>query len=239
MKTSNKLLVAALALVLGTVVTYDVTLRAEYLTGRYKDPLQNYTKQALGNFDAVDVPSGTFIRVRIEAGPAGAWVNKDAAEYVRVRQHGRTLAVTLVNPAEEHFFGGQVAVVIRCPQLQTLTTDVPFPVAQRKAHRHSAGGEVVVRNFKQDSLRVNQRWTGTVKLEDNALRQLRAVAGASAGSKPRLEIAGSNRIQAADLAMNQESQLDLRTRISQLRYQFSDGATVTFAGAAASALTGK
>ena len=36
MKTSNKLFVAAVALVLGLLATYDVALRAEYRTGHYK-----------------------------------------------------------------------------------------------------------------------------------------------------------------------------------------------------------
>ncbi|MBO2011444.1 hypothetical protein [Hymenobacter negativus] len=237
MKTSNKLLVAALALVLGTVASYDVALRAEYLTGRYKDPLQNYTKQPNTGFDAVEVPAGLYFKVRIEAGPAGVWVNKDAAEYVRFRQNGRTLAVTLAQPEEEHFLGGREAVVIHCPQLQQLTTDSPYSAARRKAHQGQPSGEVLVRNFNQDSLRVDQRWAGTVKLESNNLRQLRAVAGASVGSAPALEVAGSNNIQGADLAINHQSRLDLKTQIPQLRYHFSDSATVTFGGTAASALT--
>lgn len=236
MKTSNKLLVAAVALVLGTVATYDVALRAEYLTGRYKDPLQHYTRQANANFDAVEVPAGLFFKVKIEAGPAGVWVNKDAADYVRLRQNGRTLAVTVTKPEESHYLGGQAAVVIRCPRLQALTTDAPFTGAQRKAHRDNPSGEVLVRYFDQDSLRISQRWAGTVTLQGNTLRQLRAVAGAAPGSKPTLNIAANNRIQAADLAINHESQLALLTKIPQLRHHFSDSATVTLGGAAASAL---
>ncbi|GAB2848555.1 hypothetical protein [Hymenobacter ruber] len=235
MKTSNKLLVAAVALVLGSLATYDAALRAEYRTGHYKDPLHNFTQQASTGFDAVEVPAGLYFRVKVEAGPAGVWVNKEATEYVRIRQHGRTLAVTLTDPKEEHFLGGQPHVIIHCPQLQQLTTDAPYPAAQRKDHQNSPGGEVVVRNFNQDSLRVNQRWAGTVTLESNNLRQLRAVAGA-AGSASTLEVAGNNNIQAADLAINHQSRLALKTRIPQLRYQFSDSATVTFGGAAAQGL---
>jgi hypothetical protein len=237
MKTSNKLFVAAVALVLGSLATYDAALRAEYRTGHYKDPLHNFTKQAGTAFDAVEVPAGLYFRVKIEAGPAGVWVNKKATDYVCIRQHGRTLAVTLTDPKEEHFLGGQPHVIIHCPQLQQLTTDAPYPAAQRQAHRNSPGGEVVVRNFNQDSLRVNQRWAGTVTLESNNLRQLRAVAGATAGSGPKLEVAGTNNIQAADLAINHQSGLALKTRIPQLRYQFSDSATVTFSGAAAQGLS--
>ncbi len=238
MKTSNKLLVTAGALVLGTVLSYDIALRAEYRTGRYKDPFQHYTRQANANFDAVEVPSGLFFRVKIEAGPAGVWVNKEATEYVRLQQKGHTLAVTLTKPDEEHYFGGRPAVIIHCPQLQALTTDLPYPAAGRKGHLRS-GGEVEVRNFRQDSLRVAQRWTGTVKLEGNTLGQLRAVAGTAAGSNPELEIADNNRIQAASLRLNHQSQLALHARIPQLRYQFADSATVTFGGAAAAALAGK
>ena len=236
MKTSNKLFVAAVALVLGSLATYDAALRAEYRTGHYKDPLHNFTKQASTAFDAVEVPAGLYFKVKIEAGPAGVWVNKEATEYVRLRQHGRSLAVTLTDPQEEHFLGGQPHVIIHCPQLLQLTTDAPYPAAQRQAHRNSPGGEVLVRNFNQDSLRVSQRWAGTVTLESNNLRQLRAVAGAGAGSAPTLEVAGSNNIQAANLTIGYQSQLALKTRIPQLRCHFSDSATATFGGAAAQGL---
>ncbi|MDQ2771205.1 MAG: hypothetical protein M3Y54_11975 [Bacteroidota bacterium] len=236
MKTSNKLFVAAVALVLGSVVSYDVALRAEYRTGHYKDPFQHYTKQASAAFDAVEAPAGLYFKVKIEAGPAGVWVNKEAAEYVRLRQHGRTLALTLTNPSEEHFLNGQPAVIIHCPQLRQLTTDAAYPASQRKAHEHGPGGEILVRNFNQDSLRIQQRWAGTVTLENNNLRQLRAEAGATPGSMPTLEVAANNNIQAADLAINHQSQLNLKTRIPQLRYHFSDSATVTFGGPAAQRL---
>ena len=56
MKTSNKLFVAAVALVLGSLATYDAALRAEYRSGHYKDPLHNYQALGLRNFDAVSVP---------------------------------------------------------------------------------------------------------------------------------------------------------------------------------------
>ncbi|MDB5269340.1 MAG: hypothetical protein JWP58_2380 [Hymenobacter sp.] len=238
MKTSNTLFVAAGALVLGSLATYDAALLAEYRTGHYKDPLHNFIRQAGTGFDAVEVPAGLYFRVKIEAGPAGVWVNKEAAEYVRFRQHGRTLAVTLTDPREEHFLGGQPHVIIHCPQLHQLTTDAPYPAAQRRDHRNNPGGEVLVRNFNQDSLRVRQRWAGTVTLESNNLRQLRAVAGA-AGTTSTLEVDGTNNIQAADLAIHHQSKLALKTRIPQLRYQFSDSATATFGGAAAQGLGGK
>jgi hypothetical protein len=236
MKTSNKLFVAAVALVLGSLATYDAALRAEYRTGHYKDPLHNYTRQAGIGFDAVEVPAGLYFRVKIEAGPAGVWVNKEATEYVRIRQHGRTMAVTLTSPEEVHFLGGQPHVIIHCPQLHQLTTDAPYLAATRKDYRNDPSSEVVVRNFNQDSLQVNQRRAGTVTLESNNLRQLRAVAGAPAGSTAILVVEGTNNIQAADLVIEHQSKLALKTRIPQLRHHFSDSATVTFDGAAAQGL---
>jgi hypothetical protein len=220
------------------VATYDVALRAEYRTGHYKDPMQHFAKQTNAGFDAVEVPAGLYFRVEIEAGQAGVWVNKDATDYVRLRQTGRTLAITLTKPEEEHFLSGRPHIIIHCPQLSQLTTDLPYPVARRKNH-NGPGGEIEVRNFNQDSLRIDQRWAGNVKLAGNTLHQLRAVAGTGVGSNAELDIAGNNRIQAADLAINHQSKLTLRTAIPQLRTQFSDSAVVTFGGAAAAALAKK
>lgn len=239
MKTSNKLFVAAVALVLGSLATYDAALRAEYRTGHYKDPLQNYTKQPSAAFDAMEVPAGLYFRVEIEAGPAGVWVNKEATKYVRLHQHGRTLAVTLANPAEEHFLRGQAHVIIHCPRLQQLTTAVLNPAAKRKDYRNDPSSEVLVRNFNQDSLRVSQRGAGTVTLDSNNLRQLHAVAAAPGRSTAILEVKDTNHIQAAHLAIEHQSRLALNTRISQLSYHFSDSATVSFGGTAAQSLGSK
>ena len=238
MKTSNKLFVAAVALVLGSLATYDAALRAEYRTGHYKDPLHNYQALGLRNFDAVSVPSASGLRVKIEAGPFAVRVSKDAADYVRVTQRGQQLLVTLAYPEKPESLGRQEAVVITCPRLAALVTEGTYTVAGKAVlSRIEAGGEVEIKGFRQDSLTLRQEQSNQIRLVGNTLAWLRATAGTRPGSEPRLGIGADNRIQAADLTVNHRGHLDLATAIPRLRYQFSDSATIALSGATARSLS--
>ena len=237
MKTSNKLFVAAVALVLGSLATYDAALRAEYRSGHYKDPLHNYQALGLRNFDAVSVPSASGLRVKIVAGPFAVRVSKDAADYVRVTQRGQRLLVTLAYPEKPESLGRQEAVVITCPRLASLITVGTYTVAGKAPlGPRQAGGEVEIQGFRQDSLTLRQEQSNQIRLVGNTLAWLRATAGARPGSEPGLGIGADNHIQAADLTIDHRGHLDLATAIPRLRYQFSDSATVVLTGAAARSL---
>ncbi|GAA4029998.1 hypothetical protein GCM10022409_12820 [Hymenobacter glaciei] len=237
MKTSNKLFVAAVALVLGSLATYDAALRAEYRTGNYKDPLRNYQTLGLRNFDAVSVPSASGLKVRVEAGPFAVRVSKDAADYVRVTQQGQQLLVTVAYPEKSKSLGRQEAVVITCPRLAALTTEGTYTVAGKpQLVRIEAGGEVEIHGFRQDSLMLRQDQSNHIRLVGNTLGWLRATAGARPGSEPSLEIGANNQIQAANLTIGHRGHLDLATAIPRLHYQFSDSATVELSGAAVRSL---
>jgi len=237
MKTSNKLFVAAVALVLGSLATYDAALRAEYRTGHYKDALYNYDALAFRNFDKVAVPAAGAMNVKIVAGPFGVHVNKEVAEYVRVTQQCEQLTVALAYPKERKWLGRQNAVVISCPRLQALSTDGVYTVAGqpqvKKQVEYGNESHVLVKGFSQDSLTLTQDHASTVRFVGNTLGQLRATTGLSVGSGSKLLLDPTNRIQAATLAMEHQSQLELEVAIPQLRSRFSDSTTVVLKGAAA------
>ena len=233
MKTSNKLMVAAVALVLGSLATYDAALHAEYRTGQYKDPLRDYQALGLRNFDAVRVPSASGLRVKIVAGPFAVHVDNDAADYVHVTQHGQQLLVSLDYPEQPEPLGQREDVVISCPRLAALTTEGSYTVAgQVPVSQRQAGGEVEVQGFRQDDLTLRQDQSNLIRLLGNTLGRLRAVVGATAGTEPRLEINADNHIQRADLTIDHQGHLDLATAIPGLRYHFSDSASVVLSGAA-------
>jgi len=238
MKTSNKLFVAAVALVLGSLATYDAALRAEYRTGHYKDPLRNYQALGLRNFDAVSLPSASGLQVKVAAGPFAVHVSKEAADYVHVTQRGRQLLVTLAYPEKPESLGRQQAVIITCPRLESLTTEGTYTVAGKpQLARIETGGQVEINGFRQDSLTLRQDRSNHIRLVGNTLGWLRASAGVRPGSEPNLEIGADNHIQAADLSIGHRGHLDLVTAIPRLRYQFSDSATISLTGAAARSLS--
>ena len=239
MKTSNKLLVAAVALVLGSLATYDAALHAEYRTGSYKDPLRNYQALGLRNFDAVTVPSASGLQVKVVAGPFAVRVSKDAADYVRVTQRGQQLLVSLAYPEKVERLGRQETVVITCPRLTSLTVAGTYTVAGKAPlAKLQTGGEVEISGFRQDSLTLQQDQSNQIRLVSNTLGWLRATAGTRPGSEPELSIEPDNHIQAADLTIGHRGHLTLATAIPRLRYQLSDSVSVVLNGAAARSLTG-
>ena len=238
MKTSNKLFVAAVALVLGSLATYDAALRAEYRTGHYRNALHNYQALGLRNFDAVRVPSASGLSVKVEAGPFAVHVSKHAADYVHVTQRGQELLVSVAYPHEPKSLGFGEAVVITCPRLATLTTEGIYTVAgQAPPNGRYGGGTVEVHGFRQDSLGLQQHTNSQVRLTGTTLGWLRATAGSRPGSEPGLMVDNTNHIQAADLTIGHRGHLELGTAIPHLRYQFSDSASVVMSGAAARSLT--
>ena len=239
MKTSNKLFVAAAALVLGSLATYDAALHAEYRTGRYRDPLRNYQTLSLRGFDRISLPAAGMVNVKVERGPFAVHLSKDAAEYVHVAQQNGQLAVTLDYPKEWKWLGPKDALRITCPQLTALSTEGTYTVAGKPQHNKlQGGGEVEIKGFRQDSLALQLDQSSRVVLTGNLLRQLRAATGQRPGTEPELNIGADNHIQAADLAVGNRGHLVLATAIPNLRYQLSDSVSVVLNGAAARRLSG-
>lgn len=155
MKTSNKWLLAALLLLLGSLTAYNRDLRAEYARGAYKNPLLSTTALNFKDFTEVDVPAASRLGVRVVAGPYGVRVNKAAEKYVRVTQQGTRLIVALAFPEDVKHMERTEAVTISLPRLRQLTAGGAYSAAGKLlTERQGQGGHVQIDGFRQDSLRV-------------------------------------------------------------------------------------
>jgi len=237
MKNSNKGLLAALLLLLGSLLAFNVALHAEYARGAYKNPLLNSKALKFSNFTEVEVLAAGSMKVQVVAGPYGVRVDNKAAEFVRISQQGPRLTVALVFPKERQYLGNGNVVTISCPKLNRLTTGTTYLVAGKPTSDVGGRGSGVrVQGFRQDSLELRQDRASFIELANNQLRFLRADVGRAPGSRPELQLGPDNRIQAADLTIGHQGRLGLATAIQHLRQQVSDSATVTFSGAAAHGL---
>ncbi|WP_046244567.1 hypothetical protein [Hymenobacter terrenus] len=243
MKNSLKFLTAAGLLLLGSLTAYNAALHTEYTRGSYRDTQasrsRDYTKLALNNFTKVAVPAAAVISVKIMPGPYEVWVKKEAAEFVHITQQGQQLTVAVALPEAQKNLAASETVLIQCPRLSSLTTDGVYTIAGKpQANKTNSRGRVVVQGFVQDSLTMRQDRASSVQLENNKLGYLRAVAGASLGSGSTLKVSKENAIEAADLAIEHQSRLELGSAIPKLHYQFSDSATAVFSGGGARSLNG-
>ncbi|AMR26444.1 hypothetical protein A0257_04545 [Hymenobacter psoromatis] len=236
MKTSTTFLLAALLVLLASLTAYNMALRAEYRSGAFKDPLHDYATLKFSNFTEVEAPAAGVVGIKIIAGPYRVRISPRAAKYVQVHQQGSRLVITAAFP-DQRVPLGQTAVVISCPQLTQLTANADYALNGAR-HRDKqeiffAASPVVVEGFTQDSLSVQQDNATHIELIKNNLKFLRVVAGATPGSHSILQMGQDNRIAAANLALNHQSELQLyNLAIPQLQYHFADSAKAILTGAA-------
>lgn len=237
MKTSNKWLLAALLLLLASLSAYNMGLRAEYATKSYKDPLRNTTALNFKDFSEVDVQGASLMKVKVVAGSYSVRVDKEAAQYVKVSQLGARLTIAVVFPKDREWLGGNETLLISCPQLKQLTAGVAYSIEGKTMKDRNRGrGNVRIQGFRQDSLLVQHDYATQVELADNQLAYLRAETGRRPGSTSVLHIEKSNRIQAADLNLQSQSELKLEAGgIGRLGTQFGDSVKATLSGAGLSA----
>ena len=117
MKTSNKFIFAALVLILASLTWYDVSLKAEYLSGNYKSPYSGYTHLKYTGFNIVDLNSSTAANVKFIQGPFGVWVDNSATDYVVLRQQGNQLRITAAFEDNYRWDLNPYVVIISCPIL--------------------------------------------------------------------------------------------------------------------------
>jgi len=222
MKTSNKLLLTILGVLVGSLLTYDIALKAEYRTGSYKDEFRDFKALVITGFDEVQVTDPN-VNVKLTPGKFGVRINKHSAEYIQVKQVGRRLVVTANFPRTSEggvrmSSRGDNTVLISCPDLRAFTT---------------AGAWAEVSGFALDSLTVRQDRQSEVEMAGNKIGYLRATAGLSPGSECTLKITQANQIQAADLAIQNKSELVVENVfIPKLTCQFSDSASASISGRA-------
>lgn len=241
MKNSLKFLTAAGVLLVGSLTTYNAALRAEYQRGAYKDPLSNYNALPLRDFNTLNVPAAGAMRVRVESGPFAVYINKEATEYVRAKQQGGQLTLTLNYPEKEKYLGQGEAVIIRCPRLASLTTSTTYTRAgsTQTTMREKQPNDMflMVKGFTQDSLRLIQNHTSRVILAGNHLGRLHAVVGNTSGSTAALELSADNQLGTTDVRVEERGKLVANNLVLPgLRWQFSDSAQVELSGAALRAL---
>ncbi|HEY4154289.1 MAG TPA: hypothetical protein VGM24_02655 [Puia sp.] len=243
MRTSNKFIFSALLLTLMALVVYDLLLKAEYRSGNYKIPYQNYVGLNFRNFDVLDLNSSTVANVRLVQGPFSVRINENALEYVKVQQKGNHLQIDA--GFEDQYYGNPnpYLLVISCPKLTSLNADASYqtgdgPYTDSIAREDWNMRRVLIDGFIQDSLQISADYGSTVVLANNHIRSLHAVIGKSRGSGSGLIIQNTNRFQDAVLDIRHKSKLQLENAmIDNLHYDLGDSAQLLVSGKAQNLLS--
>lgn len=234
MKTSNKLLLGALVVLLVSLTLYNSALKAEYLSGNYKDPYKNYTHINIKDFDEIEIDAANMMDVTVRHGKYAIHVSKDNNDSIKFTKVGNRLIINVDvtknhqsnNPNIAHFNN----IEIYCPQLTYLKTDkhqYTMPLKKLSPDEiqyfREASGDIKLRRFKLDSLSIEQK-SGLITLGRDTIASLKAVTAAES----RLKIEEDTHITKADLRINDRSSLQLeKFNISQFSYTLADSAEIT------------
>jgi hypothetical protein len=240
MKTSNKLILVAVLLLVVALFAYDNLLKTEYLTGKYKDIYRDYKTLNFKDFDVADLPSSTASNVKFIQGPFSVKIAPYALNYTHITQTGNRLQVQ--SNFERSYVYDQFAyvLIISCPKLIEVNTSAVYGIYRGtqtytdttvKDDWHMR--QVLIEGFNEDSISVRQDYGSTVVLSNNHIRALKAVIGTSDSSGSKIIIRRNNQIKQANAAILNKASFMLDGKaIQNLTYQLADSAKLIFTGSA-------
>lgn len=229
MKTSNTLVLSAIAIIFISLVAFNFDLRASFLQGNYKNPFYGFEGSALNDIKNIDVLSGNRMNVRIEYGKKeGIWIKESFLNKVTWNVKGQTLSVDLNEEtkadARVNLYDAVIIVVNQPAMINTAAT-----LFGKEGYDYDAGG-ITIKGFKQNALELNISEMTNVVLENNVLNHLQAVIKKKTGNN-KLRVAENNTIQSANFNVEGSGTLDLdNPTIVKTTYQLSDLAQVHLSG---------
>jgi hypothetical protein len=223
---------------LGALIGYDYMLKAEYQSGKYKDPYDGFTTLKFKDFDILDLYSSTVANVRFVQGPFSVRIDPSALKYIKLKQDGRHLLITANFENQYESNRNSYLLVISCPKLEEVNVNATYGTYQKtitdtivREEWHMK--EILIDGFKQDSLNISQDYGSTVVLANNAIKSVKAVIGKSKDSGSKIVIRKNNQFQDATFDIGNKSTLILeKADIHSLNYQLADSAKLILSGAA-------
>jgi len=238
MKTSNKLVIAGIILVLISLVGYDYLLKGEYVSGKYKDPYHTFVGLKFTGFDTVDLVSSTAVNVKFVQGPFSVRIDSNFAAYARIKQTGKRLQVNAEFESGYLSDPGEYTLLISCPKLSVINVDATYKsngkqVTDTIVRDDWRMRKVLIDGFRQDNLIINQDYGSTVVIANSHLQSVKTATGRSGKSGSKLEILERNQIQKANLDILNNSTLILgNAQIGDLNYNLADSAKLILRGKA-------
>jgi hypothetical protein len=230
MKTSNKLLLAAILVMLTYCVVSAFALRQEYLKGDYKSRFYKMTNLKFTDFDTIDadIPNSN---INIEYGDQFAiWINKELQQ-LEVEQKGKTLIIRYKNNNNPSTGYGSNVIII-CPKLATLKLGKTLSLKERMAISLDpskidvSGAFNTIKGFKQTAMTVEINNATTVQLQEIGIGKFNGISNWG-----KLNVTGPNKIDTANFEIHTHSLLTLDyAEINHPNYKIDGPAKVSVSG---------
>ncbi|WP_143167011.1 hypothetical protein [Mucilaginibacter sp. OK098] len=237
MKTSNKLTIAAILLILVSLIYYDLMLKVSYQGGTYKDQFKDFVTLNFKDFKSIDLGSSTASNIIVKQGPFSVRIEPAATQFVKVSQRDQTLHIETAFPGNYQNSRGDYVLVISCPNLVRFDADARYMAGDRQIIDTLASEDfkwrpTIISGFTLDSLSITEKHASSIILIRNKIKVIHAVIGLSDGSRSNMIIQKDNQFSNANLNILNKSQLQLHEAIiPNLKYQIADSAKLIITGA--------
>ena len=238
MKTSNKLILTAIFLVLISLLVFDYNLKEQYESKSYQDPDNGLVALPFKNFRAVDLNASTAANVKFIQGPFSVKADKYTLDFVQVTQHNGRLQI---DASFEHGYMGNSSpyiLLISCPKLSEINASAFYTAAKKQVidtvvREDWNMRQVLIDGFIEDSLTIKQSYGSTIVLNNNHIRVLNALVGINDKSGSKLTILKNNQFDEAKINVFNQSRFLLNgNAIKSLKYRLADSAKIIATGEA-------
>ncbi len=236
MKTSNKILLSALVLFIGSLLYYNHLLKSCYLKGEYHNRYNGFVPLSYKNFKSIRLNSATAINVMLVRGPFKVLAAPETMEFLRISQQGNNL--TIDANFKYNYQGGRsdYLLYVSCPQLSDFHSDTRYiagdnVVTDTLASEDFLWRPTVIRGFSGDSLNITTDHASNIVLEDNHFTKINAQVGVSKGSASDLTIGLGNQFTVNHFNILNKSRLWIKGKNEQsINYRLDDSARLILNG---------
>lgn len=238
MKTSSKILIATFVIFIASLMTYDLTLRAEYLTGDYTRPFNGYVPLSYSGFNTIELNASTAVNILVVQGPYKVLANPDAMDFLKVSKVNNRLIIDAAFSDHYRSLNTDYIIYISCPNLSSFKADAHYTTAGNTvidtAAADFAWTPTVISGFMADSLNIQETHAADVVLENNRINDLNGNVGIDEKSRSNLTVGINNKFNKSNLVILNRSRLRIKgTTTNNLTYHLADSATLVMNGATA------
>jgi len=232
MKTSNKLLLTAILVIIGSMITYDLALRAEYRKGTYKSRFYEFEKTTdTKGFNMLDNRAANLVSVQVEQGDHfGIWMMNGLKEYISISHKGTALVIDVIDKKAQNRNLYKNGIIIICPSLNQVTT-TPFFASKEGEENNYSNGMTSLVGFTQQNLDLHINKSTGVTLEKNKIDNLKASVGDILFHNASLTIRSNNQLNFAEIKVAGRNELNIQnSKINKSNFNISDSAQVNLSG---------
>ena len=197
MRTSIKLVVLALAVLILSMAIYDQQMYGAFKKGTYKIPFSNYVESNYTGFRHINLKSASTVNIKIEKGPFRVLTEPSAHQFVHLKMNGDTLEIESIFPNEYHGYGVDFGMYISCPELSSIRSNAYYHIrtheyVDRQAEDYFKFRRTIIQGFTQDSLNIVATNASNIWLVNDTIKNLNALISIDSSSASNFYIGENN-----------------------------------------------